>query len=341
MDNESSAIAGATEPVSNVSVEEYIARRSGNTSESQQDPQEDVDTESESENEDVESQDQFDDDISDESEGTADEPEIDLLSLTTEQIQDLAKKGKSRLLQRIGELTVHKKLLEEKLNQQAERSPVKEVPQHQNPFREIVDANELSSKYAELERVLEDTDNILEEYEDYAKDDIIVIGDKEFTKSDIKTANRNAREGITKYLPAQEKQLQKLNELVAMEKHYSDAARKEIPEIQDEKSKIGAQFAAMMNDPIVGKVRNQIPELGAQIEYLLAHAANSIFGGKSRSSVNTINSKLRANPPASPIGSGVMKSGKQSERKAQDAYNKFENSHSVDDWISARIAKYK
>jgi hypothetical protein len=342
MSEQSSAIAGATEPVSNVSVEEYITRRIGSTSD-QEEPSEESEVESEVEVEDqeAESEDQFEDDISDESEELSDESEIDLLNLTTEQIQDLAKKGKSRLLQRIGELTAQKKSLEEKLNQQVSSAPVKEVPQHENPFRTITDAKELSEKYAELEKVLEDTDSILEEYDDYANDDIIVIGDREFSKKDIKKANRNAREGMTKYLPAQEKQLQKVQHLVAMEQHYSEAAKKEIPEIQDEKSKVGAQFAAMMNDPLVGQVRNQIPELGAQIEYILAHAANSIFGGTLKAGASQMGCKLKASPPSSPIGSGTIKSGKQSERKAADAYNKFEQTHSVDDWVSARIAKYK
>jgi hypothetical protein len=50
---------------------------------------------------------------------------------------------------------------------------------------------------------------------------------------------------------------------------------------------------------------------------------------------------LKINPSSSPAGSAAVKSGSNKPQKAAAAYNKFEKSHSVDDWISARIAQYK
>ena len=342
MSEESTAIAGVTEPVSNVSVEEYIARRIGNASNNEE-PAEESEEESDVESEDQEV-DQVDDTeySDDEEETSSEEAELDLLNLSTEQIQELAKKGKSRLLQRVGELTAQKRLLEEKLQQQTISKPTKEIPQTENPFREINSVETLLTKHTELEQVLDDTDAILEEHEDYGPDDIITVGDREFTKKEIRKANRNAREAITKYIPAQEKQIAKIQQLSQMEEHYSAAAKKEVPDILDTESEIGTRFTAMMQDPIVQQVRNQIPELGAQLEYLLAHAANSIFGkGKPRINASAVGSKLKISPSSSPIGSGAARSGSGKPKKSADAYNKFEQSHSVDDWISARIAKYK
>ena len=114
------AIAGAEEPVSNISIEELIAQRIGKATASQEEPLEESEEETEeeddlasSESEDVEESDEeSEEENEEEAEG---QNEIDLLDLTTEQIQELAKKGKSRLLQRIGELTAQKKALEEKL----------------------------------------------------------------------------------------------------------------------------------------------------------------------------------------------------------------------------------
>lgn len=342
MSEESTAIAGVTEPVSNVSVEEYIARRTGIVSNNEE-PAEESEEESEVESKDQEFDQTDDTEYSDEDEEvSSEEAELDLLNLSTEQIQELAKKGKSRLLQRVGELTAQKRLLEEKLQQQATTRPTKEIPQTENPFREINSVEGLLAKHTELEQVLDDTDAILEEHEDYGPDDIITVGDREFTKKEIRKANRNAREAITKYIPAQEKQIAKIQQLSQMEEHYSAAAKKEVPDILDTESEIGTRFTAMMQDPIVQQVKNQIPELGAQLEYLLAHAANSIFGkGKPRINASAVGSKLKISPSSSPIGSGAARSGSGKPKKAAEAYNKFEQSHSVDDWISARIAKYK
>lgn len=342
MSEESSAIAGVTEPVSNVSVEEYIARRTGIASQQDEQAEEsesDTDVESEDQGTDSEDTTEY---VDEEEDASSDEAELDLLSLSTEQIQELAKKGKSRLLQRVGELTAQKRLLEEKLQSQAPAKPTKEIPQNENPFKEISDPKELLAKYGELEQVLEDTDAILEEHEDYGPDDIITVGDREFTKREIRKANRNARESITKYIPAQERQIAKVQQLSQMEEHYTAAAKKEVPSILDSESEVGSRFNAMMQDPIVQQVRTQIPELGAQMEYLLAHAANSIFGkGKSRINSAAVGSKLKINPSSSPANSATVKSGSNKPQKAAEAYNKFEKSHSVDDWISARIAQYK
>ena len=119
MSEESSAIAGVTEPVSNVSVEEYIARRTGIASQQDEQAEEsESDTEVESEDQEAETEDTTEY-ADEEEEASSEEAELDLLDLSTEQIQELAKKGKSRLLQRVGELSAQKRLLEERLQQQA------------------------------------------------------------------------------------------------------------------------------------------------------------------------------------------------------------------------------
>jgi hypothetical protein len=343
MSEESTAIAGVTEPVSNVSVEEYIARRSGIASqEDEQTEESEEETEVEPEEQEAEPEDNTEYVDEEEEEVSSEEAELDLLNLSTEQIQELAKKGKSRLLQRVGELTAQKRQLEEKLQQQVVAKPTKEIPQDENPFRAISDHGELAAKYSELEQVLDDTDAILEEHEDYGPDDIITVGDREFTKREIRKANRNARESITKYIPAQEKQIAKVQQLFQMEEHYTAAAKKEVPDILDSESEVGSRFNAMMQDPIVQQVKNQIPELGAQLEYLLAHAASSIFGkGKSRVNVAAVGSKLKINPSSSPTGSAAANARPSKPKSVAEAYSKFEQSQSVDDWISARIAKYK
>jgi hypothetical protein len=267
-------------------------------------------------------------------------PDIDLLDLSPEQIKELAKKGKSRLLERIGELTAKNKALEEKARQFESQKTTREIPQEQNPFSNLATQDEIAEKYKEFEQTLETTDQILEEHEDYGPDDIISVGDKEFTKKQIRKANRNAREAITKYLPAQHQHLAKLNHLQTMGEQYKAAAAKEVPEINDEKSEIGKNYKALVSDPLIERVKKEIPELGMQVEYILAHAAKSIFGKKAQIATGA-GSKLKAEPPASPVGAGVARSSKNTKMKSKEAYSRFEQTGSVDDWIAARIAQIK
>jgi len=332
------ATAEAIESVSNMSFEELVAQRTARQS--------NPEPESEEQSEELEPEGEVEEILSDpeeteteeEAEEEEEESEIDLLSLTTEQIQSLAKKGKSRLLQRIGELTAQKKALEEKIQSQP---AIKEVPQEQNPFREIESLADLKAKYQELERTLESTDELLEEYEDYRSEDIILVGDREFTKQQIKKANRNSREALTKYLPAQQAHLQQIAQLDQLKVQYIAAAEEEVPDIRDETTVVGKQFKDLMSDPLIEKLRKQVPEIGYQIEYIMAHASNSINGGTRMKKQPAVGTKLKISPSPSPFGAGAAKSSTSSKIKGADAYTRFEKSGSPEEWVAARIAKYK
>jgi len=333
------ATAEAIESVSNMSFEELVAQRTARHNpdpESEEQPEEEV-TESEEEEIPAE-QEETETEESAEEEEEEQESEIDLLSLTTEQIQSLAKKGKSRLLQRIGELTARNKSLEEKIQSQPQ---VKEVPQDENPFREIQSFDDLKAKYQELEKTLETTDLLLEEYEDYRPDDIILVGEREFTKRQIRQANRNSRDALTKYLPAQQSHLQQMAQLEQLKGQYIAAAQEEVPDINDENTAVGKQFRDLMSDPLIEKLRKQVPEIGYQIEYILAHASNSIHGGSRIRKQPAVASKLKVSPSSSPFGAGAAKSSTSTKSKGTDAYSRFEKSGSPEEWVAARIAKYK
>ena len=332
------AIAEATESVSNLSFEELVAQRTAR--------QEIPETETEEESQEEESQEELEEtpepeeesETEEETEEEEEESQIDLLSLTSEQIQSLAKKGKSRLLQRIGELTAQKKALEEQIKSKPE---IKEVPQEQNPFREIQSFDDLKAKYKELEKTLDSTDELLEEYEDYRSEDIILVGDREFTKQQIRKANRNAREALTKYIPAQQAHLQQIAQMEQMKGQYIAAAEEEVPDIKDESTSVGKQFKDLMSDPLIEKLRKQVPEIGYQIEYILAHAANSIHGGTRIKKQPAVGNKLKISPSSTPFGAGAAKSSISPKAKVTDAYTRFEKSGSPEEWVAARIARYK
>jgi hypothetical protein len=326
----------------NLSFESFVALRS-QIAESEEVPeQEQTDVETTESEEEVTEQEQEFEETEEETEEESSEEEepndIDLLNLSVEQIQELAKKGKSRLLQRIGELTAQKKALEEQL--QTAQPKVKEVPQEQNPFGNIDSFDDLKAKYEEVETTLNKTDELLDEYEDYGPDDVISVGDKEFTKREIRKANRNAKDAITKYLPAQQQHIAKLQQFNQLSEQYKAAAAKEVPEIADKDSEVGKKYSELVSDPLIEKVKSQVPEIGFQIEYILAHAARSIFGGKAKVTTGA-GQKLKVEPPSSPVGSGSARSSKSPKAAVQERYKQFEHTGSADDWVAARIAKLK
>jgi hypothetical protein len=339
--------AGGQTSEENLSVDELVLNRLGEMAETE-DQVEEFESEAE-ETEEYEDSQEYEEteeyeadeveEVEDETEVEEEAEEIDLLDLTPEQIQTLAKKGKSRLLERIGELTAKNKALEEKLTigqAQAQQAPV--VAPNSNPFRDLQSFDEIAAKQKELEATLETTDSLLEDYEGYGPDDVITVGNREFTKKQIRQANRNAREAITKFLPAQASQLQKIQQLNAMSEKYVEAAFNEVPELHNENSEVSIQFQALAADPLVERLKKEIPELGMQIEYLLAHAARSIFGGK-KSVTTGAGMKLKAKPPASPGGAGTARTMKPKDVKTQEASKRYMETGSFDDLVAARIAR--
>ena len=275
-----------------------------------------------------------------ESEEEEDSNEIDLLSLSPEQIKELAKKGKSRLLERIGELTAQKRALQQQLEEFGSKEQAPEVPQENNPFKDITSVADLKAKRTEWQKTLETTDALLEEYEDFQPDDVITVGNQEFTKRQIRQANRNAKDAITKYLPAQAEHLQRLESYKVASTQWNDTARQEVPEIMDEKSDVGKAFKALVDDPLVKKLKEKLPELGVQIEYILAHAARSKFGKSKSSIAQGAGSKLKVKPPASPVGAGAAKGGgKTTQAKYKDLVQKFERTGRMEDWLAAEAIK--
>lgn len=343
MNQQSEATDGAAIPSSNISFDDYINRRVNNAEPEAEATESAEDTwEEEDALEPEEVSEEQEEIVEDESEEEGEEEqEIDLLSLNPAQIQELAKKSRSRLLHRVGELTAQKKALEEKLNSQAEAKPLPTIPQESNPFRDIDTVEGLKAKYEELEKVAEETDTILEEHEDYGAEDIIVVGDKEFTKKEIRRANRNAREAMAKYLPAQSAELAKREQRKVMEQQYTALIPQEVPELADEESELSKQYKALLSDPLVEQVNKHVPDLGPQLPYILAHAIRSIHRSqKSKAVVKAAGTASKAKVPGTPFGAGAAKSGVKTAKKSADqAYQRFQSSTSVEDWVAARVAR--
>jgi len=277
----------------------------------------------------------------DEPEETEEESQpIDLLNLSPEDIQALAKKAKSRLLADVGKLRAENRILQAELNKpKAEARPLPD-PIPDNPFKELKTLDEVAAKIKELEKVADETDRILEDHEEYASDDVITLGDKEFTKKEIRTANRNARNAMVKFLPAQAAAIQRSGQLQAMEEQFNAAIPVEIPELADADSPIAKMHQSMIADPLVAQVRERVPDLAPQLGYILAHAARSINSLKAKPKTASAAVKPQSKLPGSPIGAAGPRSGGQPVRKAvEQARARYEKSGSSADWQALRLAE--
>jgi hypothetical protein len=271
-----------------------------------------------------------------EAEEESENEEIDFDSLSPEQLQAAAKKAKSRLLQDLGKLRAENRNLQAKLEENgAKPQSVKTIPTEQNPFGQLKTIEEIQAKHEKSEELLEETDRILEEHEDFGLDDIIEFGGKQFTKRQVRQANRNARDAIAKYLPAQAAHLQTLRNYEVANEQWQEMAKDEVPEIADENSEIGKAYNLLVSDPLVTELKEKLPHLGVQIEYLLAHAARSKFG-----KVATVKTgaglKLKVKPPASPVGAGASRAGQTGNSKFAEAMKKFERTGRTEDWLAAQ-----
>ena len=343
MNDNPEAIADAENTADNISFEELIAQRTQKFL--QPEDEEIISEESDDDvSEDLPESDETEQDeelVDDETEDGEEEPDIDLLSLSPEQLQELARKSKSRLLHRIGELTAKNKALEESVqNVQRDTKPLLEGERIPEPIAKLESVDQLTEEYSRMQKVVEETDRILEEYEDYGVDDVIVLDDREFTKRQIRQANRNARDSMTKWLPARNAELVRVGQRQLAEKQFTERLEKEIPEIVNEESELAVQYKALLGDPLIDQVKKHVPDLAPQLPYILGHALKSILRTqKVQTNRQATGKTAQAKVPSSPFGAATGKSALSGKKRAiESAKQQLNKSHSVEDWIAARVA---
>jgi len=191
---------------------------------------------------------------------------------------------------------------------------------------------------------LKGADRVLEDHEDYAADDVITFMGKEFTKKEIRLANRNARAALLKFLPAQRAELQRSEQRSEMEEKFNAAIPLEIPELADPETPMAKQFNAMLTDPLVAEVKRLVPEIAPQMGYLLAHAARSMA---SKSKPLTTTAKAAPGTPprpkvsGSPVGAAAAKTGGNPDKKREEQKSaRYEQTGSIEDLVAARAARH-
>jgi len=270
----------------------------------------------------------------------------DVEDLTDDEIAELAQKGKSGLLKRIAELTAKRKLAEEKTAalevaiQQAQRQ-IPETKVENNPYESIDNEEALLKEKAEVESFVEFAEDVLFRSEDLGADDVAYEADgKQYSKAAVREMLRNARRRQTKFIPAQYKELQERAKRTAMEENFKRLAKQELSWMDGDDNDTRKRFEAMVNDPRLKRMKESVPEIAPQIEYLVAHAANSIYGRKLIDMDNKPKSPA-INPPSTPSTTAAApeRAESRTEKTLKDVESRFKQTGSASDFIALRAAQ--
>jgi len=278
--------------------------------------------------------------------------QVNLDEFTEEEIAELAQKGKSGLLKRVAELTAKRKLAEERLAQREQE--LAQLMGRQTPaidsdlelpkeIAAITKPEELQAKYKQAEDVLDWAEQVLDNSEHLDPDAVVAVVDgHEYTKAKVKEYKRDARKLKDKYLPAQAMQLQAKIQRDGFKLQLEQQARKELSWMEEDESEVKKHYQAMLNDPRLAKLEKSVPEIAPQLSYILAHAANSMYGRKSipidKPAAKTL---PKITPPSSPSNSAAQsdRSEDNGERSVKEAAKRLQESGRPDDFVALRTAQ--
>ena len=270
--------------------------------------------------------------------------QIDLDDMSEVELRELADKLGSRAVARFGELTAKRKAAEEKLQQIEARlsaeqnnplAPKKEVTN--NPFDNVETLEELQSKATDASNVIEWAEDIMFNADGYEADDVVTeVEGKEMTKADVRNALLQARKARDKFLPDRLEKIQAVEQSKQMQEHLTAQAEAELPWMKGEDNDTRREYEAIMSDPRVDTLMaNLPPDVKAQMPYLLAHAANSIYG---RKAVKSTKSNVRLNPSSNstPNAAGSEKPASRVNKSIKNLSNQFKQSGDKGDFITLR-----
>lgn len=275
----------------------------------------------------------------------------DVEDLTDEEIAELAQKGKSGLLKRIAELTAKRKIAEERAAaleaamRQTQSQQLPEPKVENNPYASYDNVEKLQTEKKELDAFIEWAEDVLFKTEDMGANDIAAVADgKEYTKASIRESLRGARKRRDRYLPAQFAELQARQQRTAAEQAFRQQARKELSWMEGEDNDTRRNFEAMVKDPRLAKLKEMVPELAPQVEYLVAHAANSMFGRRtieSYASNETKASTPSLTPPENPAttASAPSRHEAREEKKESELRDRVAKTGKPQDWIALRATQ--
>tara|TARA_R110000772_G_scaffold267824_1_gene392740 strand:+ start:6354 stop:7454 length:1101 start_codon:yes stop_codon:yes gene_type:complete len=289
--------------------------------------------------------------LEDKGEAKANVPsQVDLDDMTEEELRELSDKLGSRAVKRFGELTARRKQAEEKIQQlesqlqKKSQNPVSMSDIDQNPYKDLTNMKDIQSKIKEINDVIGWAEDVLFESDDYSARDIVTEMDgKSVTKTEVRDILKNARKAQKRHIPQQVQNLRNVAQGQQMQKGFEDKIRQEIPWTSTDDNETNKRYKAMLGDKrLTEALKNADPTLRAQMPYILAHAANSIYGERKLvEPTETVKPSNSLNPPKS-VSNTAAKSEKPTSQRhkniktTQDAYR---STGGTSDFIKLRTAQ--
>lgn len=272
--------------------------------------------------------------------------QLDLDNLSEDQIKQLSEKLGSRAVSRFGELTAKRKKAEERLveleNKLSENELKTTTKVENNPYSDLKSVDELKSKAQEVNNIIEWAEDILFNSDGFSPEDKVTeIDGKSITKKEVRTTLQNARKTRDKFLPDQLRTIQKIDNAAKMKKTFAEQAETELPWMKGEDNDTRRKYEAMIKDPrFVAMEESVDPEVASQLNYIIAHAANSLYA---RKPISNKSAPGRLTPPINATSSAGTpeKTANRSTKALKEISERFKTSGSKNDFINLRTLQLK
>jgi hypothetical protein len=268
--------------------------------------------------------------------------QYNLDEMSEEELEDLSKKLGSRAVARYGELTAKRKAAEEKLAElQRQMSEQKndilqsKKPVENNPYSNLETVEALQDKAQEVNEIIGWAEDILFESDGYSADDVVTeVEGKEITKAQVRKSLLQARKARDAFLPDQLNKLQQIENGKQLRSAFEEQAKQELSWLQGEDNDTRKQYEAMLSDKRFIDLQDKVdPDIAAQLPYLIAHAANSMYGRK----LIQDKPKVSITPPKTGATSAPNTSRASKSTKAlADLTSRFKDSGNEKDFIKLR-----
>jgi hypothetical protein len=268
--------------------------------------------------------------------------QYNLDEMSEEELEDLSKKLGSRAVARYGELTAKRKAAEEKLAElQKQMSEQKndilqsKKPVENNPYSNLETVEALQDKAQEVNEIIGWAEDILFESDGYSADDVVTeVEGKEVTKAQVRKSLLQARKARDAFLPDQLNKLQQIENGKQLRSAFEEQAKQELSWLQGEDNDTRKQYESMLSDKRFIDLQDKVdPDISAQLPYLIAHAANSMYGRK----LIQDKPKVSITPPKTGATSAPNTSrAKKSTKALADLSSRFKDSGNEKDFIKLR-----
>ena len=341
------------EQSNNMSMADFVSRRLGQQNEGTQEEApiveatDEVTEEAEVESTEAEVNEEIVAEQTEEPQGSEDVlSQLDLDEMSEDDLRELSEKLGSRAVARFGELTAKRKAAEAKLKEMEallqNNNPLETQEVANNPYESVDTLEGLQEKAKEVTEVIEWAEETLFNADGYGPEDVVTeVEGKELTKADVRKSLLNARKARDKFLPAQLQKVQRVQQSHQLKEAFDAQAEQELNWLQGEDNDVRKSYEAMIGDPRFNSLREKAdPEVAAQLNYLIAHAANSIYG---RKPVKETPKNTTLTPPKT-AGTAASQSEKtvgKSVKALKNLDQQFRQSGNKSDFITLRTLQLK